>query len=237
MALVIAKIPQAWGACTFVSLFISTVPCSSPWGGGPSVLLILLENKYQMLYIVVSLTCELGERLQLFLPFGIYLDPVLLVLLLLAIEPLLLAVKDEVVRILWVLRCKDRKEVFLRALSPFRVFIGEVLCHPWQRNTWVIKLLNWDLVISRGVAGLDIRRLDQCLLVLEDLLQKGGGHHVVGRHIVLPTLKRLVGRVIGLTIVLSGKYRRNFCRRSVLGGRELEAFASTPLFVYLFVAY
>ena len=69
---------------------------------------------------------------ELGLPARIDLDLLLHVLLLVAIEPLLLAVQDQLARVIRMESIQDGEEVFTTALSTFRILVWKVDGHPRQ---------------------------------------------------------------------------------------------------------
>ena len=119
------------------------------------------------------------------LPARIDLDLLLHVLLLVAIEPLLLAVEDQLVGVIWMKRAHDGEEVLPAALATFGILIWKVDGHPRQLYALIVELGHRYLFVLGRVADLDRRRLHQLLLVREDLLQVLGRHLVVRRHVVL----------------------------------------------------
>ena len=127
----------------------------------------------------------LWEGLELVLPALIDLDLLLLVLLLVAVEALLLAVQDQLLRVIRVQRRQDGEEVLPGALAALGVLVGEIISHPGHLDAALVELGHRYLVVLGRVADLDLRRLHQQLLLLQDLLQKRSRHHVVWRHIVL----------------------------------------------------
>ena len=132
-----------------------------------------------------ALTCKLRERLELLLPAGVDLDPLLDGILVLAVESLLLAVEDQLLRVLGLLGGEDGEEVLPGAGSALRVHVGEVVLHALQLHAIGVEVRHGDLVVPRRVADLDVGGLEQMLLFLEDLLEELGRDHVLRRHVVL----------------------------------------------------
>ena len=122
---------------------------------------------------------------ELGLPARIDLDLLLLIFLLVAIKTLLLAVEDQLVRVIRIKRAHDGEEVLPAALATFGILIRKVDGHPRELNAFIIELSHRYLFIFGRVADIDLRRLHQLLLVREDLLEVLGRHLVVRRHVIL----------------------------------------------------
>ena len=119
------------------------------------------------------------------MPSWVHVDNLSLLFLSVCPEPGLLALLEQLVRILRLQGVQHCEEILTAALPALRVCIGEVLGHVPHLETGLVKLSDGDLVVVRRVAHPGLGHSQQPLLTLEYLLEVVGGNHLLAGHEVL----------------------------------------------------
>ena len=134
------------------------------------------------------------------LPEWIHIDDVFFLAFSICSKSNLLAVLNRLDH-LCVIECVGYvEEVLSGTLSPFRIFIWEIVFHPWHLDPSLVKIGDADLIVMGRITGDNLGELEELLLILEQLLQELSIHHGFRRDQKLTKYDRLIIRRQILTV-------------------------------------